>query len=476
MAQFNFKCPQCGEMVEADDSLCGMVAECPSCGKGIVVPRSSRSVGRTGGLKHIRPVSGGVEDDAPRMTQYQQMVQAELENRRKANRYEAVTAVVKGLAVVFVVLALVGVGLSVWNKKEVKAREQMAAQQAEVERQKAEDEKERKSAVTLFHAYLAREEARLKKVIEEAKITREGIELDQKELSEELERIEKEDARLTEDFKKRGQKRYHEAERILLILKSDVLGRLYADYCDEDLTAIRGKYEGQVKTVLNQYRKAREQLRKNKEKYYGAVREVDADVAKKTEKAASMISSADKEAERTYRDQKMRLARLKAEKSALQKGLKGPRERQRIREIEDEITRLEEVIATTRSLVSANKAQAAHLTATEAETSARRKYDTALGERQDDDNAVHADTQHESNIYQIAKRYESATLDKLRAEIFRRIQFLNAKVSDAQQKLGFVTGTVANVDFMKADEIEGVRKKVMAKLMEGVAGQDENGK
>ncbi len=302
MAQFNFKCPQCGEMVEADDSLCGMVAECPSCGKGIVVPRSSRSAGRTGGLKRVCPVSGGVEDDAPRMTQYQQMVQAELENRRKANRYEAVTAVVKGLAVVFVVLALVGVGLSVWNKKEAKAREQMAAQQAEVERQKAEDEKERKSAVTLFHAYLAREEARLKKIIEEAKIRREDIKLDQKELSEELERIEKEDARLTENFKKRGQKRYHEAERILLILKSDVLGRLYAKYSNEDLTAIRGKYEGEVKTVLNQYRKAREQLRKNKEKYYGAVREINADVEKKTEKAASMISSADKEAEMAYRD------------------------------------------------------------------------------------------------------------------------------------------------------------------------------
>lgn len=435
----------------------------------------------------MRPVSETVEDGAPRWTQYQQMVQAELENRRKANRYEAVTAVVKGLALVLVVLALVGVGLSVWNKKEAKAREQMAAQQAEVERQeaarqaeverqKAEEEKERKSAVTLFHAYLAREEARLKKIIEEAKITREGIELDQKELSEELERIEKEDARLTEDFKKRGQKRYHEAERILLILKSDVLGRLYADYCDEDLTAIRGKYEGEVKTVLNQYRKAREQLRKNKEKYYGAVREINADVEKKTEKATSMISSADKEAERTYRDQKMRLARLKVEKSALQKGLKGPRERQRIREIEDEITRLEEVIATTRSLVSANKAQAAHLTATEAETSARRKFDTALEERQSDDNDVHADTQHEGNIYLIAKRYERATLDRLHTEFSRRIQFLNAKVSDARQKLGFVTGTVANVDFMKADEIEGVRKKVMAKLMEGVAGQDENGK
>ncbi len=39
MAKFDFKCPQCGETIEADDSFRGQVAECPSCGKGIVVPR-----------------------------------------------------------------------------------------------------------------------------------------------------------------------------------------------------------------------------------------------------------------------------------------------------------------------------------------------------------------------------------------------------------------------------------------------------
>lgn len=34
-----FKCPQCGQMVEADESYAGQVAQCPHCGKGIVVPR-----------------------------------------------------------------------------------------------------------------------------------------------------------------------------------------------------------------------------------------------------------------------------------------------------------------------------------------------------------------------------------------------------------------------------------------------------
>ena len=38
---FEFKCPQCGQMVEADESYRGQVAECPFCGKGIVIPRQN---------------------------------------------------------------------------------------------------------------------------------------------------------------------------------------------------------------------------------------------------------------------------------------------------------------------------------------------------------------------------------------------------------------------------------------------------
>ena len=35
-----FKCPQCGQMVEAEESARGQVAACPHCGKGIIVPRN----------------------------------------------------------------------------------------------------------------------------------------------------------------------------------------------------------------------------------------------------------------------------------------------------------------------------------------------------------------------------------------------------------------------------------------------------
>ena len=44
MMNFEFKCPQCGQMVEADEAYRGQVAECPHCGKGIVIPREKPKV------------------------------------------------------------------------------------------------------------------------------------------------------------------------------------------------------------------------------------------------------------------------------------------------------------------------------------------------------------------------------------------------------------------------------------------------
>ena len=52
MAQFQFTCPHCKVDVEADDSYRGMVLECPSCGRGIVVPRDASA-----GRPKLKPVT-----------------------------------------------------------------------------------------------------------------------------------------------------------------------------------------------------------------------------------------------------------------------------------------------------------------------------------------------------------------------------------------------------------------------------------
>lgn len=45
MARFDFNCPQCGKLIEAENSLRGQVVACPHCDKGIVVPRGNPKLG-----------------------------------------------------------------------------------------------------------------------------------------------------------------------------------------------------------------------------------------------------------------------------------------------------------------------------------------------------------------------------------------------------------------------------------------------
>lgn len=61
MNSFEFKCPQCGQPVRADDSLCGLTVSCPHCEKGIVVPQKKRK-------PILAPISHG--ETATRETDY----------------------------------------------------------------------------------------------------------------------------------------------------------------------------------------------------------------------------------------------------------------------------------------------------------------------------------------------------------------------------------------------------------------------
>ena len=44
MAKYIFNCPHCGESIDADDSFCGMEAECPHCACKIIVPERHKVV------------------------------------------------------------------------------------------------------------------------------------------------------------------------------------------------------------------------------------------------------------------------------------------------------------------------------------------------------------------------------------------------------------------------------------------------
>ena len=316
-------------------------------------------------------------------------------------------------------------------------------------------------------------------MIEGAKIAQEAISIDQKEFSEVLESIEKEDARLAVLSKKRREKRYDKAEYVMLILKSQEMGRLYEKYCGEGLAAVRAKYENEVNSILKLYRESTARLRVNQEKYRKAIAGIDEAVDAQALQAKRRLDSANKEAAANLRAMEKRRAKLMQEKEDAEKGrisagaLSARARKDKIQKIEEELVRLDEMISTAKAVVSGRSVDYAQQDTQAAETAARRKYDTALETRQSDDNDVHSDMQHESNIYHIAGRYEQMTLDKLRTAMRISSEFHAAKAAEARRKLDFITRSTANLELMKAEEIENVRKKIVARLAEDVVDDGE---
>ena len=153
MANFDFTCPQCGVLIEADESLRGLVLECPSCGKGIVVPPKPQ----------LKPVEQqDRQEDLNAVAIRRRLAEQEAEEAAalakeqaraaKIRRQELVSMAVKGI-LALVVVGAVACGVMAWRRHQAEQarlreearlkaeeKEALANKEREAEWQKRRDE------------------------------------------------------------------------------------------------------------------------------------------------------------------------------------------------------------------------------------------------------------------------------------------------------------------------------------------------
>ena len=130
MVEFEFKCPQCGETVIADETLCGQVQLCPNCEKGIVVPRN---IPKTQSIDveykadvtancqvKLKPIKRQTEntpipqsDDGQRLSEFERMCIREQERRIREKRQTLLITSIKATVVV-ILICTVGVFAFSW--------------------------------------------------------------------------------------------------------------------------------------------------------------------------------------------------------------------------------------------------------------------------------------------------------------------------------------------------------------------------
>lgn len=340
----------------------------------------------------------------------------------------------------------------------------------DAEERKVQKEKEielKNNAVKMLQAYIGREEIRLNKIIEEANINVERIELDKKDLSEAIAEVEKKNEKIAEEYRRKKIPRFDKAERVSLMFKDATIKSIAEKYLGDDLSALYAKYKSEVNTILKIYREESAGLRANREEYCNSVKGVDEELDARNMKARKHNS-------RVIRMAEMEIKLIEKQKRPLEKeleilirqtgGMASGFHQRRIAELKNKIEVLEDRLRPARTQLATVVAQSAHMDATESETMVRRKYNRAQEVKDQKDNEVHQQSRHEADMYQIAMRYEADTLDKIRSTMKTVAMIERSRASDAQEKLEFMRHTSANVDLLNVEEIETIRVKIVEKI------------
>ena len=352
-------------------------------------------------------------------------------------------------------------------------------EEARMEKARQEDERIRKermaalaneAAVMMLQRYVSREESNLKDTIEECKLKLQSIDVDQQSLSNELLALEKEEALKAADAQKRKVKRRDANERVEALLRSPTLNRLANSYLGEDLSDDLAKFKSHIGNLTRISDEKTKRYAKNREKYQKTIEANDAEVDRLGREASAKLLEARAKlnanvnvARRRVEDLRGKVAKLekKASLTTLNRD-----EKEKLRSWREQLHIAEAQLISAETTANLGTANKSHLDLTFAETKARRAGDTALSIRMDDDNAVEAEMNREVDIYNAVKIYETRSLDRIRGAMQRSRTVIAERLSAAEKKLKYLTGAIANLDMLNAEEIEALRKSIAEKLSE----------
>ncbi len=360
-----------------------------------------------------------------------------------------------------------------------------AMEKERAERQREEDERIRKEraanvakedAVRMFLTYIDREEARLKDKVEEAEIALQKVNIDQDSLEEELQAIERANEARVASSEKRGESQRDMVERVRALLKSAVLNRLARTYCGFDLSALRTEFESEmqkIKDIDDRYHKRNMAIR---QKYEESVKDVDVEVDRKMKAARAKYASVQKQIDPNRLEKyKRQLEDIeqKIEKNLRKKQSRTKWDERDLAQLQQQQVLLQNQVSSYADVSGLATAGSLHMDVTEAETSARRKYNRAQEIRDDERDAAQEERDHEQDVYARVSRYEDKSLGMIRVVMInaqnQRVEALNL----AQKHLSYIRQKAVGLDLLTAEEIENMRREIASSISKSIVEVEE---
>lgn len=368
---------------------------------------------------------------------------------------------------------LVGAGV-IYHVRTQERREEYRRKVVEEQKQeKAEAEVRQKEharteAIRLLRNYAAREEDSLQGIVDEAKIRCEMIDVDLKSFSDELETVGLSVANQSRAAKKKGEQRREQVERVKRLLDSPVLKRLAQDYGYEDFAALGGRFKSQIESWAQMESRIQSAKNANRENYYQEMKDIEGDVEQKIQTAklkltasVSAISTRVGTIEKSREKATKELAELRKEVERLRANkMKSPWQERRLKESEMRLQIEEEKLARQKEVAALASANLLHMEATIAESRARNRGDIVTMEKAERDSALDKEEMREKTYVLLASEWEMNSVGKL-YDIIKSARCLHAKrILDAEKRMKYLRKSIQNVDFMDADDIAALKKKI----------------
>ncbi len=357
------------------------------------------------------------------------------------------------------------------NKEVRDITEEANALKANASKRTSEQEREwnaakgdKKKTLKLLQDFAVREDQRLRIKVAEINQWLGALDEDNGILSDALVAVEKEAKEKEELSRKRRQKFYANAERVMLIFQNENINALAEKHLGEDLSAQRAAYYEKVNAEIRIHNDQIKGLKANRDAYHKSIEGISEAVDKKNEAAGRRIWEANDSAQRNLSGLEARKRKLEKDRDLLRKGIQTGTTRTRLTRLESALDAVDREIRMARQQCEATKAQLAHLEATTTESKVRKQVDVAQETRQTADNDVQAEAQHERAVFLLAESFERDSLGKIRTAIQNRRDILVKSKKDILEKLEFMRASIGNADLLNADELEHLREQFVKKV------------
>lgn len=353
-------------------------------------------------------------------------------------------------------------------------KKRLADEKREREIKEAEEKELAKSkALQLLRSYLERQEKALKDTIEKHTAEAGLVRLDQEKLSTTLANLEKVADQKAVEARKRKKERYDKADRVLEILQSPEINELALKYKGEDLNAMLSEYKSRMQTVIGLEKETSKRLSSIRGAYKTEVAGIDEEVDEKNAVAARAGRVAEYDLKKNIAIQEKQREKLTRELSSIQQRRMNRSNNEAIAALKTQIAVVEQEISRLNQVLAVSKANIAQNEAATLETSARRRYDAAEKTARQAESDVHAEMAHRRTVFNLAIEYENRSLDAIRNAMMTDLKVHATMASEAQKKLDYITKMSANMDFLGPADIENMKKKIAEKMQEKVIAVED---